>query len=80
MFERERIQQLHDQGYCTAYISLRLNVPSDTVRAVLAKAAAKVALRNLRPEAVRRDQRAKAEAKRDRALQLLAEATSILEP
>ncbi|OBF83356.1 hypothetical protein A5791_03415 [Mycobacterium sp. 852002-51163_SCH5372311] len=79
MFEKEKIVQLHNQGYCTGYISLRVGVPSNTVRAVVAKAAAIEALADLRPENVRRAQRAKAEDKRARALRLLEEADSVLE-
>lgn len=78
MFEPERIVQLHRQGYCTAAISVRLNVPSDTVRRVVANAAARKALEDLRPDNVRRAERAKAETKRNRALQLMAEAEADL--
>lgn len=78
MFEPEKIVHLHNQGYCTGYISLRLDVSSDYVRAVLAKAAARQALLDLRPEAVRRARRAKAQDKQARALRLLEEANSVL--
>lgn len=79
MFERERIAQLHNQGYCTAAICLRLDVSSETVRATVAKAEAKAALRSLRPDAVRAARLAKAENKRAEALRLLAEADSVME-
>lgn len=79
MFERERIAQLHNQGYCTAAISIRLDLSTKYVRAVVAKAAALQAIKDLRPEAVRRARIAKAESKRSTALQLLAEADSVLE-
>lgn len=78
MYERERIMQLHNRGYCTASISARLNVPGDYVRAVVAKHAALQALAAMKPEALRAARRAKAENKRARALQLLAEADSVL--
>lgn len=79
MFEKEKIVQLHNQGYCTGYISIRLGVPSDYVRAVVAKAAAHQAVLDLTPEAVRRARRAKAEDKQAKALRLLQEADSVLE-
>lgn len=78
MFEPERIVHLHKMGYCTGYISLRLGVPSDLVRAVLAKHSALQALAAMKPEAVRAARRAKAESKRAKALRLLAEADSVL--
>ncbi|MFP1155107.1 hypothetical protein ACK280_23940 [Mycobacterium sherrisii] len=78
MFEREKILQLHNQGYCTAFISIRLDVPSDYVRAVVAKAAARQAILDLKPEAVKRARRAAAESKQAKALRLLAEAESML--
>ncbi|ORW82486.1 hypothetical protein AWC25_00015 [Mycobacterium sherrisii] len=62
----DAIVQLHRQGYCTAYISLTLGVPSDYVRQVVAQAST--------PAQVRR---AKAEKKRARALQLLSEVDSM---
>ncbi|BCO67531.1 hypothetical protein [Mycobacterium intracellulare] len=79
MFEREKVLQLHNQGYCTAYISIRLGISGDYVRAVVAKAAARQAMLDLKPEAVRRARRAKAEDKHARALRLLEEADSVLE-
>lgn len=79
MFEREKILQLHNQGYCTGYISIRIGVPSEYVRAVVAKAAAHQAMLDLKPEAVRRARRAKAEDKQAKALRLLAEAESMLD-
>lgn len=79
MFEREKIVQLHNQGYCTGYISIRLDVPSDYVRAVVAKAAAHQAIADLKPEAVKRARRAKAHDKQATALRLLEEADSVLE-
>lgn len=78
MFESQRIVQLHTMGYCTASISLRLNVPSDLVRAVVAKHTALAAIAAMKPEAVRAARRVNAENKRAKALQLLAEADSIL--
>lgn len=78
MFEQQRIVQLHQQGYCTAAISVRLQVSTETVRAVVAKAAARQALDDLRPDNVRRAQLAKVETKRAEALQLLAEADADL--
>ncbi|WP_155943100.1 hypothetical protein [Mycobacterium sp. 141] len=78
MFERERIVQLRNQGYCTAAITVRLDVPGDYVRQVVAKEAARQAVRNLRPEVARRIRREKAEDKRDKALQLLREADTVL--
>ena len=78
VFERERIVQLHTMGYCTRYISLRLGVSSDLVRAVVAKHAALAAIAAMKPEAVRAARRTNAENKRAKALQLLAEADSIL--
>lgn len=79
MYENQRILQLHRQGYCTAAISVRLNVASATVRAIVAKEAAREALRSLQPDAVRQARRDKAEDKRTKALRLLAEADSVLE-
>lgn len=79
MFEKETIVQLHNQGYCTGYISIRLGVPSDYVRAVVAKVASHQAVLDLKPEAVRRARRAKAEDKQAKALRLLQEADSVLE-
>jgi hypothetical protein len=29
MFEKQRVVQLHQQGYCVGYISVRLDVPSE---------------------------------------------------
>lgn len=78
MFEQQRIVQLHRQGYCTAAISVRLKVSTETVRAVVAQAAARQALDDLKPDNVRRAQRAKVETKRAKALQLLAEADADL--
>lgn len=78
MFEPECIVQLYQQGYCTAAISVRLNVPSGTVRRVVARAAARKALEDLRPDNVRRAERVKAESKRAKALQLMAEADADL--
>ncbi|BDB41545.1 MULTISPECIES: hypothetical protein [Mycobacterium] len=78
MFEKERIVHLHNRGYCTGYISLRLDVSSDLVRAVVAKHAALVAIAAMKPDAVRAARRAKAESKRAKALRLLAEADSVL--
>ncbi|OBF88988.1 hypothetical protein A5791_17275 [Mycobacterium sp. 852002-51163_SCH5372311] len=79
MFERQKIVQLHNQGYCTAYISIRLGMPRDYVRAVLAKHAALAAIAAMKPEALRAARRTKAEDKRARALRLLEEADSVLE-
>ncbi|WP_431233775.1 hypothetical protein ACQ856_03520 [Mycolicibacterium psychrotolerans] len=67
MSVNNKIVQLHRQGYCTGYISLRLNLPSSFVRLVVAKAQTRAAVR-----------RAKAEHKRATALRLLAEANSVL--
>lgn len=78
MFEQERIVHLHRQGYCTAAISVRLKVSTEIVRNVVAKAAARQALDDLRPENVRRARSAKAESKRAQALQLIAEAEADL--
>jgi aspartate/methionine/tyrosine aminotransferase len=78
MFEKERILQLHSDGNCVAAISLRLNVSSDIVRAVVAQAAAVEALRSLQPDAVRRASRAQAQKKRTKALRLLKEAEAVL--
>lgn len=79
MYENQRILQLHRQGYCAAAISVRLNVQSATVRAIVAKEEAREALRSLQPDAVRQARRDKAEDKRKRALRLLAEADAVLE-
>ncbi|WP_155728283.1 hypothetical protein [Mycobacterium avium] len=79
MFEREKVLQLHNQGYCTGYISIRVGVPSEYVRAVVAKAAAHQAMLDLKPEAVRRARRSKAEDKQAKARRLLEEADSVLE-
>lgn len=78
MFEREKIVQLHNQGYCTGYINIRLGVPSDYVRAVVAKAAARQAIADLKPEAVKRLRRARAQDKQATALRLLEEARAEL--
>lgn len=72
MFEQERIVQLHDQGYCTAAISIRLDLPSEYVRNVLATVASRRAVAS-------RKRRTTAESKRERALRLLAEADAVLE-
>jgi orotate phosphoribosyltransferase-like protein len=69
MLEKEKIVQLHNQGYCTGYISIRLGVSSDDVRAVVSQASTSAAVR-----------RAKAENKRVKALRLLAEAEQALRP
>lgn len=68
----------YNQGYCTGYISIRLGVPSDYVRAVVAKAAARQAILDLKPEAVKRARRAKAHDKQATALRLLEEANAEL--
>lgn len=78
MFEREKMVQLHNQGYCTGYISIRLDLPSNYVRAVVAKAAARQAILDLKPEAVQRLRRTKAEDKQATALRLLEEAKAEL--
>lgn len=78
MFEKERIVQLHNRGYYTGYIGLRLDVPSELVWAVIAKHAALAAIAAMKPEAIRVARRANAENKRARALRLLAEADSVL--
>lgn len=75
MFEKEQIVQLHSQGWCTGYIAIRLGVPSDYVRKVVAQAASRQAVN---AATVRRQ---KAESKRAKALRLLEEvnAESVLE-
>lgn len=78
MYEAQKVLQLHNQGYCTGYISIRLAVPSDYVRAVVAKAAARQAIADLKPEAVKRARRVKAQDKQARALRLLEEAKADL--
>lgn len=73
MYEKIRIVQLHDQGYCTAAISVQLDLPSGYVRKVLAQVASRLAV------AAVKTPRQRAEDKRAKALQLLAEADSVLE-
>lgn len=65
-FSRE-ILRLHQQGLCTAAISMHLGVPSDFVRTVVREESMSVAAR-----------RSRAEAKKAEALRLLAEAESVL--
>lgn len=81
MFEKERIAQLSAHGYCTAAISVRLGLPTEYVRKVLAQVASRQAVRRARWEAspegrkaAAAAKRAEAEAKRAEALRLLAEA------
>lgn len=71
---------LHRQGYCAAAISVRLKVPIEIVRNVVAKAAVWKALDDLRPENARRAQVAKVQSKRAKALALIAEAEAELSP
>jgi orotate phosphoribosyltransferase-like protein len=67
MSGNDKIVRLHSHGYCTGYITLRLNVPSEFVRLVIEKHQTSAAVR-----------RVKAENKRATALRLLAEADSVL--
>lgn len=79
MFEKERILQLHNQGHCTASICVRLAVPSAYVRQAVGYAEAVKAVQRARWLATPEGRAAVAQAKRDKALRLLAEATAELE-
>lgn len=75
MYEQEQIARLHAQGYCTGYISIRLNVSSAYVRQVLAKHSAHRAIEAVPPK----PKRTRAEITRDAALRRLAEAQAVLD-
>jgi hypothetical protein len=78
VFEKERILQLHNQGHCTASICVRLAVPIEYVRQVVGAAEAVKALRYAKWLATPDGRKAAALAKREEALQLLAEANGAL--
>lgn len=85
MFEKERIVQLRAQGYCTAAISVRLDLPTEYVRKVVAQVASRQAVRRARWEASPEGRnaaiaarRAEAKKKRAEALRLIAEANAEL--
>jgi hypothetical protein len=78
VFEKERILQLHNQGHCTASISIRLELPVEYVRQVVGAAEAVKALRYAKRLATPEARKAAALAKREQALQLLAEANAAL--
>lgn len=83
----QAILRLRQQGLVTGAIAVRVGVPSSHVRAVLAgshmptdkPAYAKTPKRKLTLEQRLAAKRARAEAKKAKALRLLAEADSVLE-
>lgn len=78
MYEQQEIARLHEQGYCTAYISIRLKVSSAYVRQVVAVVEGRKAIERSKPDGVRRARRAKAESKQAEALRALKEAAAEL--